>query len=148
MNPLTRYRLSRALKEISPEQPKESRLKSIFIKIFKFFKFVGWKLSVLGFISNWLNKQAFGVVVTLFTAIVFIAIIIANQLRYYYWENIMRTNYPNEVLVVVDKVLFEFNAVNVTLHYFIYTLLIGIILVHFNRKYCSAKPQSIPRVRR
>lgn len=148
MNPITYYRLQRALKAIEPQEPKESRLKSIWIKIFKLFRFILWKLSFLGTIARWVNKQAFGVVIVLFTVVVFVAIIIANQLRFYYWENIMRNNYPNDVLVAVDKVLFTFNATNVTLHYFIYMLIIGIIWVSFNKKYCSGKGQVIPRIRK
>lgn len=149
MNPITYYKLKRALKVIEPqEQPKESRLKSYWLKLLKFFRFIFWKLSFLGVVANWINKKTFGVVIVLFTIVMFIAIIIANQLRYYYWENIMRTNYPNDVLAVVDKVLFEYNAINVTLHYFIYMLVIGIIWVSFNKKYCSSKGQVIPRLRK
>ena len=149
MNPITYYKLKRVLKVVEPqEQSKESRFKSMFVKLLKFFRFILWKLSFFGVMARWVNKQAFGTVVVSFTIVMFIAIIIANQLRYYYWQNIMRTNYPNDVLVVVDKVLFNFNAINVTLHYWIYMLVIGIIWVGFNKKYCSSKPQVIPRIRR
>ena len=147
MNPITYYRLKRAL-NIGQEVKQESKLKLMFVKVLKFLRFIFWKLSFLGVIARWINKQAFGTVIVLFTIIVFISIIIANQLRYYYWENIMRTNYPNDVLVAVDKVLFNFNATNVTLHYFIYMLVIGIIWVSFNKKYCSSKGQIIPRLRK
>ena len=148
MNPITYYKLKRELKLIEPREAKESMFKNIYIKTFKLFRLVFWKLSFLGAVANWINKKTFGVVVVLFTIVIFIAIIIANQLRYYYWENIMRTNYPNDELVAVDKVLFTFNATNVTLHYFIYMLVIGIIWVSFNKKYCSSKGQVIPRLRK
>ena len=148
MNPITYYKIKRELRAIEPQEAKESRLKSMFVKLFKLFRFVFWKLTFLGRIANWVNKQAFGTIIVLFTLVIFIAIIIANQLRYYYWENIMRTNYPNDVLVAVDKVLFEFNAPIVTLHYWIYMLVIGIIWVSFNKKYCSSKGQVIPRLRK
>lgn len=149
MNPITYYKLKRALKVIEPQEEKQkSRLKGMFVKLLKFFRFILWKLSFLGVISRWVNKQAFGVVIVLFTIVMFIAIIIANQLRYYYWENIMRANYPNDVLAAVDKVLFEFNAPMVTLHYWIYMLVIGIVWVSFNKKYCSSKGQVIPRLRK
>ena len=148
MNPITYYKLRRELKAVEPQEFEESRIKNMFIKIFKFFRFVLWKLSFLGIVVNWINKRTFGTIIVLFTIVVFISIIIANQLRYYYWENIMRTNYPNDVLVAVDKVLFTYNATNVTLHYFIYTLVIGIIWVGFNKKYCSSKGQVIPRLRK
>ena len=148
MNPITYYKLKRELKLIEPQEQKESRFKFLFVKLLKFFRFVFWKLTFLGRISDWINKRTFGVVVVLFTIVMFIAIIIANQLRYYYWENIMRANYPNDVLVAVDKVLFNFNATNVTLHYWIYMMVIGIIWVSFNKKYCSSKGQVIPRLRK
>lgn len=149
MNIITYYKLKRVLRLVKPQQENQkNRFKSILFKLFKFFRFIFWKLSFLGVISNWINKQAFGVVVTLFTLVVFVAIIIANQLRYYYWQNIMRANYPNDVLVIVDKVLFNFNATNVTLHYFIYMLVVGIIWVSINKKYCSGKGQVIPRLRK
>lgn len=149
MNPITYYKLKRALKGAEPqEETKQGRFKVMIVKLLKFFRFIVWKLSFLGVVTNWVNKQTFGIVIVLFTIVMFVAIIIANQLRYYYWENIMRTNYPNDVLVAVDKVLFNFNATNVTLQYFIYMLVIGIILVSFNKKYCSSKGQVIPRLRK
>ena len=150
MNPITYYKLRKELRTIEPQDIKEevSLKKRVFLKVLRFFRFVFWKLTFLGRVSDWINKRTFGVVVVLFTIVMFISIIIANQLRYYYWENIMRTNYPNDVLVVVDKVLFTYNAVNVTLHYFIYMLVIGIIWVCFNKKYCSSKGQVIPRLRK
>ena len=150
MNLITYYKLKRELKAVEPQEQQESvsLKKRMFLKIFKFFRFVFWKMSFLGVVVNWINKRTFGVVVVLFTIVMFIAIIIANQLRYYYWENIMRSNYPNDVLVVVDKALFEFNAPMVTLHYWIYMLVIGIIWVSFNKKYCSSKGQVIPRLRK
>lgn len=148
MNPITHYKLKRALKVIEPQEPKVSKLKSLWFKMLKFFRFILWRLSFLGVVANWVNKQAFGAVIVLFTLVMFVAIIIANQLRYYYWENIMRANYPNDVLVAVDKVLFTFNATNVSLNYFIYMLVLGIILVSFNKKYCSSKGQVIPKLRK
>ena len=148
MNPITYYKLRRELRVIEAHEIKGGKLKSALSKLFKIFRFVFWKMSFLGVIANWINKKTFGVIVVLFTIVMFLAIIIANQLRYYYWEKIMRSNYPNEVLVIVDKVLFEFNAPMVTLHYWIYMLVIGIIWVSFNKRYCSSKGQVIPRLRK
>ena len=146
MNFITKYRVRKAL-QVKPEEIKESTFKLIFIKIIKFIILFAWKLSFLGLFAKWLNKQALGTIIAISTLIMFIAIIIANQLRYYYYQNIMRVSYPNEVLVVVDKVLFTFNARQMNLNYWIFTIVFIMILVTFNRKYCSAKPQSIPRVK-
>lgn len=146
MNFITRYRLRKALQEYKPQEIKESKFKIIFNKILNFIKFIR-NFTMLGRFSNWLNKQALGTIVAVFSILSFIAIIIANQLRYYYWQNIMRTYYPNEVLTAVDKVLFVFNAKQMNLNYWIFTIVLIMILVTFNRKYCSAKPQSIPRVK-
>ena len=146
MNFITKYRVRKAL-QVKPEEIKESTFKLIFIKIIKFIILFAWKLSFLGLFEKWLNKQALGTIIAISTLIMFIAIIIANQLRYYYYQNIMRVSYPNEVLVVVDKVLFTFNARQMNLNYWIFTIVFIMILVTFNRKYCSAKPQSIPRVK-
>ena len=95
MNPITYYKLRRELRVIEAHEIKGGKLKSALSKLFKIFRFVFWKMSFLGVIANWINKKTFGVIVVLFTIVMFLAIIIANQLRYYYWEKIMRSNYPN-----------------------------------------------------
>ena len=148
MNPITYYKLKRELRVVELQEAKESRLKSISAKMFKYFRFIFWKTSFLGMFAGWLNKQAFGTIVAVFTVIMFIAVIIANQLRYYYWQNIMRANYPNDVLVAVDKVLFVFNAKQVSMSYWVYTIVFIMILVSINKRYCSSKPQVVPRIRR
>ena len=142
---ITKYRLNRALREHKPEH-KESKL-GVFKRLLVTLKSLFFRFTLLGIFSRWLNKQAFGTIVAVFTLVCFIAIIIANQLRYYYWQNIMRANYPNEVLGVVDKVLVVFNARQMNLNYWIFTVILVMMLVSFNRKYCSAKPQSIPRAK-
>ena len=146
MSFITRYKVKKALQEIIPQEHQESRLKLIFNKFIKIIKFF-YKITFLGLFARWLNRQAFGTIIAVFTLIMFIAIIIANQLRYYYYQNIMRASYPNEVLGVVDKVLFVFNARQMNLNYWIFTIIFIMILVTFNRKYCSSKPQSIPRAK-
>lgn len=146
---LTKYKLKKAFKEIEPQQDKKADINNIkkVYRIMKwgFFSPIWYLLKKTG---NWINKQHFGLlfIITLFGVI--FAILVANTLRYGYWLKIMQTNYPNEVLVALDKVLIEWNARMNAFFFIMFHIIIGIFIATVNNIYGSDEPQVTPGTKR
>lgn len=145
MNFLTRYRLRKALKQVEPLQEKKSIIKKIkpFIAVLTFGLFTPLKFALKRF-AEWMNKQHKATIILVVLAILIFSFLVLNQLRYKYWLNIMQSEYPQEVLVVLDKVLIEWNARNNGGMFILFNMLLVIMLAITNHMYNSDEPQTIP----
>ena len=144
----TKLKLRKALKEIRQKDKlpfKENFKKFWRITKWGFFNPIGYLLKKAG---EWINKQHFGVLFIIILLLMMITLLFANALRYNYWIRIMQSNYPNEVLVALDKVLIEWNA-RMNAHFFIiFHILVGIFIATVNNIYNSDEPQVTPGIKR
>ena len=145
MNFLTRYRLRKALIEIQPKQEKKNLMQRIkpFLVVLKYSVFTPI-LFIFKKFSNWLNKQHKGTIVLVVITILIFAFFVFNQLRYHYWLNIMHTEYPEDVLVALDKVLIQWNARVNAGFFLMFNMLMMIGLAIANHIYNSDEVQTIP----
>ena len=137
---LTRYRLKKALRQIEPQREKKNLKEKI--KYFFMLKFP--IIFVFRRFNQWFDKQPKGTILFLILTILIFSFFVLNQLRYHYWLNIMKSNYPQDVIEITDKVLVQWNARYNAAFFILFHMLIAIFLAVFNHIYNSDEPQTIP----
>ena len=146
---LLRKKAERAIKELEPAKEKGSFKEKIGkIKLFSYYKYFSPVRYAFIKLGKWINEQHFGVLFLIVLITMFFAYLFAVKLWYLDWLTTMKSNYPSEVLLVVDKVLIEWNSAVVAVHWYLFSLMITWFVITANRMYCSSKPQVIPHNKR